>query len=103
MVGGRPMTPRPVQLRPDNFTPPERTPWGGTRLLAIDKAGLGLAYPAGTAVGESWELSAGVELPSRTPGGELLADVLARDPSGMLGDEAELGRSTSALLVKWHR
>jgi len=99
--GDRPVTPRPLRLRPDNFTPPERTPWGGTRLLAIDKAGLGLSYPAGTKVGESWELSAGVELPSRTIDGELLADVLARDPSSMLGDEAELGRSTSALLVKW--
>lgn len=95
------MTPRPLRLRSDNFTPPERTPWGGTRLLGIDKAGLKLGYPAGTAVGESWELSAGVELPSRTLDGELLADVLAREPADMLGDEAELGRTTSALLVKW--
>jgi len=92
---------RPLQLRPDNFTPPERTPWGGTRLLGIDKFGLKLGYPQGTAVGESWELSAGVELPSRTVDGELLADALASDPSAMLGDEAELGRRTSALLVKW--
>lgn len=95
------MTPRPLRLRPDNFTPPERTPWGGTRLLSIDKAGLGLGYPVGTAVGESWELSAGVELPSQTIEGELLADVLARDPVAMLGEEAALGRTTSALLVKW--
>jgi len=92
---------RPLQLRPDNFTPPDRTPWGGTRLLAVDKAGLELAYPAGTKVGESWELSAGVELPSRTLNGELLADVLARYPKAMLGEEAERGRLTSALLVKW--
>jgi mannose-6-phosphate isomerase len=62
---------------------------------------LGLPYPPGTKVGESWELSAGVELPSRTAEGELLADVLARDPAAMLGDEAALGRTTSALLVKW--
>lgn len=92
---------RPLQLRSDNFTPPERTPWGGTRLVAIDKAGLGLPYPSGTKVGESWELSAGVELPSRTLSGELLADVLARYPKAMLGEEAERGRLTSALLVKW--
>lgn len=95
------MSLRPLQLRPDNFTPPERTPWGGTRLIAVDKAGLGLGYPPGTHVGESWELSAGVELPSRTVAGELLADVLARDPVAMLGEEAARGRRTSALLVKW--
>lgn len=92
---------RPLQLRPDNFTPPDRTPWGGTRLVDIDKAGLGLPYAAGTKVGESWELSAGVELPSRTLNGELLADVLARYPKAMLGEEAERGRLTSALVVKW--
>lgn len=95
------MTLRPLRLRPDNFTPLDRTPWGGTRLLGLDKASLGLAYPAGTPVGESWELSAGVELPSQTLDGELLATVLARDPEEMLGDEASLGRTTSALLVKW--
>ena len=36
-----------------------------------------------------------------TATGELLGQYLARDPHGMLGDEAVLGRRTTALLVKW--
>lgn len=92
---------RPIQLRPDNFTPPQRTPWGGPRLLGVHKAALNLPYPAGTSVGESWELSAGVELPSYASSGERLADLLSAEPIAMLGHEAERGRMTTALVVKW--
>src|SRR6185436_12984133 len=35
-------TPRIIRLRPDNFTPPARTPWGGTRLLGRFKRHLGI-------------------------------------------------------------
>jgi len=91
-----------IRLRPDNFTPPSRTPWGGTRLLARYKQGLGIAGVAADApVGESWELSVSEEFHSLTEGGERLAEVLARAPEAALGGEATLGRATTALLVKW--
>jgi mannose-6-phosphate isomerase len=69
--------------------------------LLTHKDALGLSLPAGTTVGESWELSAGVELPSVTLAGEPLAALLAREPQAMLGDEATAGRRTTALVVKW--
>ena len=95
------VTPRPILLRPDNFTRPQRTPWGGTRLLREFKAdALGTASPPAI-VGESWELSATPELPSATLYGESLGALLARDPVAMLGAEARLGRTSTGLLVKW--
>jgi mannose-6-phosphate isomerase len=92
--------PCPLLLRPDNFTPALRTPWGGRRIVGQFKAGLGLAPElAQQAVGEAWELSFGPELPSRTLDGRFLRDVVAEDPVRYLG--AEAGRGASALLVKW--
>lgn len=90
----------PILLRPDNFTAPARTPWGGRRIVGVYKAQLGLA-PELTAspVGESWELSLSPELPSRTEDGTLLRDLVAADPVAYLGAEARTG--SSALLVKW--
>jgi mannose-6-phosphate isomerase len=90
----------PLRLRADNFTPPARTPWGGTRMLQRYKAGLGLSVADPHAPrGEAWELSVSDELPSATASGELLRDVLARDPGAWLGREA--ARGGTALLVKW--
>lgn len=84
-------------LAPDNFTPPSRTPWGGTAIASRYKRDLGL--DPRTVVGESWEVSAGDEFPSRVVGtNEALAEVLARDPARHLGDEAPAGNT--ALLVK---
>src|SRR5689334_17954238 len=91
-----------VRLRPDNFTPPSRTPWGGQRLLDRYKAALGLgASLADRRVGESWELSVSDEFPSVTAGGESLQQWVARAPLAVLGDEARAGRVQTALLVKW--
>lgn len=83
--------PRPRLLRPDNFTPPTRTPWGGRKILAhykrdlpmvMGRAGVADALPR---VGESWEISVEPSFPSRTADtGELLADVIAADPVGWL-------------------
>jgi len=96
---------RPVVLRPDNFTPPERTPWGGERILGRYKDGLRLK--AGGVVGESWEVSVEPDFPAVVDGAAseaptlesaALADVIARDPEGWLGAEAPLGGSP--LLVK---
>jgi mannose-6-phosphate isomerase len=64
------------------------------------KAALGLSPElASAAVGESWELSLGPELPSQTDDGRLLRDVVAQDADAYLGREA--GAGSSALLVKW--
>lgn len=87
---------RPVLLDPDNFTSPQRTPWGGRRLARGIKAGLGL--PVDAPIGESWELSGGPELPSRAESGEPLSELIAADPRGWLGREAR--RGGTALLVK---
>lgn len=85
---------RPIRLRPNNFTPPTRTPWGGRRIPTHYKAGLLDGLPEG-AVGESWELSVEPDFPSWTTDGEALASLLAREPS-LTGDE----RGSTALLVK---
>jgi mannose-6-phosphate isomerase len=50
--------------RADNFTPPERTPWGGTLIPAL-KAKLGIET-AGV-VGESWEISGHPSFPNLIP------------------------------------
>ncbi len=83
-------------LSPDNFTPPSRTPWGGTAIVSRYKRELGL--PPSTRVGESWELSAGPEFPSRVAHGRLLSEVVREDPDFALGDEA--ARGDTSLLVK---
>ena len=77
------MQPRPIRLRADNFTPPSRTPWGGTRLLQQYKAGLGLrSIDAGDPVGESWELSTCDEFHTLTEDGDTLRH---RYPTRRLG------------------
>lgn len=87
---------RPLLLRPDNFTPPQRTPWGGTRIRSELKAGLGLAGSA--PVGESWELSVEPDFPSQLLEGPDLDAVLRSDPEALLGAEAAQG--STGLLVK---
>lgn len=87
---------RPLLLRPDNFTPPGRTPWGGTRIVRDLKSGLGLTHT--DVVGEAWELSVEPDFPSRLVEGPTLDDVLRSDPSALLGRESPLG--STALLVK---
>lgn len=83
-------------LAPDNFTPPTRTPWGGTAIASRYKRGLGVDQSL--RVGESWELSAGPEFPSRVVGGGSLGELWASDPGYVLGDEA--GGGATSLLVK---
>lgn len=86
---------RPLLLRPDNFTPPARTPWGGRKIANRLKAAAGLAV--GGPVGEAWELSVEPDFPSRVVDGPTLDEVLRSDPA-LLGAEAALG--STALLVK---
>ncbi len=89
----------PLRLCADNFTPPARTPWGGTRILSHYKAGLGLA--ASGVVGEAWEISVEPSFPSRARDGRLLAHAIAEAPVAWLGERAvrRYGRATP-LLVK---
>lgn len=90
--------PTPVALRPDNFTPPSRTPWGGTRVLERYKAHVTTELPI---VGESWEVSVEPSFPSRTVCERRLDALIAADPVGWLGEEAvrRYGAQTP-LLVK---
>ena len=86
---------RPLLLRGDNFTPPQRTPWGGRRIVERLKSEE-LPGPSGP-VGEAWELSVEPDFPSRLDDGPLLDEVLRAEPA-LLGREAPLG--STALLVK---
>lgn len=81
--------PRPRLLRADNFTPPARTPWGGTRLRSRFKGDAPLApdKAAYRVVGESWEVSVEPDFPSvDADDGRTLAAHVADDPRGWLGD-----------------
>jgi mannose-6-phosphate isomerase len=97
------LPPRPELLRPDNFTPPTRTPWGGRKILDRFKRGLDLG-PAGALpiVGESWEVSVEPSFPSRLAAtGAMLHDVIAAAPLAWLGKrEAQRYGDQTPLLVK---
>ncbi|MBI2082208.1 MAG: class I mannose-6-phosphate isomerase [Deltaproteobacteria bacterium] len=71
----------PLKLRFNNFTSPQRTPWGGTRIADL-KNHLGVAE--GTIIGESWEISGHPELPSHV-GMTSLNELIRQDPISLLG------------------
>lgn len=58
-----PLCYRPLLSQPDNYTPPDRTPWGGKKIVERYKAHLGLATD--WIVGESWEISGHASFPSK--------------------------------------
>jgi len=91
---------QPEPLRPDNVTPPTRTPWGGGR-IAWYKRQLGVALPSAV-IGESWEVSVEPSFPSRLARtGQALPDAIAADPVGWLGPSVALRfGGQSPLLVK---
>ncbi|MEM6960724.1 MAG: type I phosphomannose isomerase catalytic subunit [Myxococcota bacterium] len=86
-----------LRVRPDNFTPPTRTPWGGTRIASHYKRDLGLSMPDELIIGESWEISVDRSFPSRLTSGLLLEDVLKTHSEFFLGNHFNEGLS---LLVK---
>jgi mannose-6-phosphate isomerase len=76
---------RPKLLRPDNFTPVTRTPWGGSWILNDLKRDLGLGL-GDAPVGESWEISIEPDFPSHlADSGASLGETIGRDPVGWLG------------------
>lgn len=87
---------RPLLLAPGNFTPPTRTPWGGTRIVEGPKRDFG--FPGGLVVGEAWELSVEPDFPSTIDGGPALDALLRADAGPWLGREEASG--STALLVK---
>lgn len=90
------MIDRPLLTAADNFTPLARTPWAGRHLAYVLKDGV--AQPV-EAVGESWEVSFGPELPSAVDGDERhLGEIAADEGEAFLGREAP--RGSSALLMK---
>ncbi len=90
----------PQRLKPDNFTPATRTPWGGRKILTRYKAALGLDVQHAV-VGESWEVSVEPSFPSSTLQGTALSELIASDPVGWLGGAvAEAYGGASPLLVK---
>jgi mannose-6-phosphate isomerase len=90
----------PALLQADNFTPPSRTPWGGTRLAREYKHDFLPQSAAPRVVGESWEISVEPDFPARLADGTTLSAYIARAPEAVLGDEHRRGRSGTALLVK---
>lgn len=93
------MKPAPVLLSPDNFTPPSRTPWGGTR-LARDLKRAFVGGDTARVIGESWEVSVEPDFPARLTDGQLLSQYIAADPEAVVGAEARRAHASTALLVK---
>lgn len=93
---------RPRLLRPDNVTPPARTPWGGRKILDRYKRGLELGDAALLPIaGESWEVSVEPTFLSRlADDGTLLADAIAADPEAWLGRAVAERWGQTPLLVK---
>ena len=86
----------PTLLAPDNFTPPQRTPWGGTKIPRDIKC---IEEHDGGVVGESWEISVEPDFPSRVAGsGRTLRELFVDAPADWLGLDAKEG--ATALLVK---
>jgi mannose-6-phosphate isomerase len=85
---------KPALLMSDNWTPPTRTPWGGTKIPEHFKAGLGARSAV---VGESWELSLDPAFPSRFEDGRFLSEVIAVEAEAWLGRHAR-ERSTPMLI-----
>lgn len=86
-----------LRLNPNNFTPPSRTPWGGTQISQIKKKYFEKKFPIPEVIGESWEISTDENFPSfvvEKSGdvqGKLLKEVLERENS----------KTDFQLLLKW--
>ena len=102
----RAMSPKPVILSWDNWTAPQRTPWGGRAIAALkSELAIDPTQRAWAAIGESWELSVDPTLPSHVMRDgvpcETVAALLAGDPTTWLGRAAAArGETSTELMVK---
>jgi mannose-6-phosphate isomerase len=92
--------PRLQRLRPDNFTPPSRTPWGGHAIMRRFKADLDLDVDPDVPVGESWEISTEPSFPGVLESGDRLADAIAANPLAWLGHAVMADYGGCPLLLK---
>jgi mannose-6-phosphate isomerase class I len=90
----------PVLLRPDNFTPLQRTPWAGTDIAERYKSGI--VAMNDTRIGESWEFSCDPSFPSRLVEGDYtLEDFIRSFPEAVLSKKAVRRTGTRCdILVK---
>lgn len=96
---------RPWRLQADNFTPPQRTPWGGRHILDNLKraAQIEQTKRCYRVVGESWEVSVEPSYPSRViseAGAPLLGELIAQRPKASLGDDIANEYGGLPLLLK---
>lgn len=90
----------PLLLNPKNFSSLQRTPWAGPLLAAGIKSDV--VDDPKQAIGESWEFSCDLALPSKLAGSDtLLVDAIAANPSDALSPGlVKAGRSQCEVLVK---
>lgn len=81
----------PILLRPDNFVPMSRTPWGGTYIGPHYKRAF-LGDQSAVRIGESWEFSLDPAFPSKVSvasGGEVhLADLISGHEAQVFSPES---------------
>ena len=90
-----------LHLDPANFTPAQRTPWGGQRIIREYKTFLQSQTPH--CVGESWEISCATAFPSQVQNlddSPTLAECIQQHADDYLGSSVAQKQDTSTLLVK---
>ena len=88
----------PVVLQSDLFTPLQRTPWAGSKI--VEKYKPTLSQYAGQKVGESWEFSCDPTFPSRIERtSETLSAIIEQDPVSYLSPRLS-HLETSQILIK---
>lgn len=92
-----------LKFLPHNFTPPQRTPWGGRKILEHFKRALPCPHTLEPGpVGESWEFSLDPQFPStcEQPHGALFSDILLQDHSWLSPGHIKRWGANSPLLLK---
>ena len=93
------MNHKPQKLKPDNFTSSTRTPWGGNNIIDHFKFHLPIQRSETinhSRIGESWELSLSIMLPSKMEDGTPLSTYIDQDKEFWFGKK----QHTEELLVK---
>lgn len=89
---------RPLLLSPDNFTPLQRTPWGGQKIPLLYKHSI-LPERCNQLVGESWEFSCDPSMPSGIKGCDIsLPDLLTQSAEHILSPAIAAGPGCEILV-----